>query len=237
MSDAFDVRLAESVAVSARHYRADSEQSASGRHFVVLAHGAGAGQQHPFIVETATALACRGLDVVTFNFPYIEAGRRLPDRAPVLEACYLAVIETVRSRFGLERDSVVIGGKSMGGRMATHIAAHHASAAGTLGGLVLLGYPLHPPGRPHQPRVAHLPAIASPTLFVQGSEDPFGTPDELRAAIAAMRCEARMVVVEGGGHSFELKGGKRAASAALERVYDEVATWVRSTAASGSGNR
>ena len=237
MSDVFEVHVPGGGTVSARHYRARTDGAAPSQFFVVLAHGAGAGQQHPFMVQTASALASRGLDVATFNFPYTEAGRRLPDKPPVLEACYLAVLQTVRDRVGRQEASIVIGGKSMGGRMATHVAARHAEAAGPLAGIVLLGYPLHPPGRPQQLRVAHLPAIATPTLFVQGSQDPFGTPDEIRTAMATMRCETRLVVVEGGGHSFEVKGGRLASTAAVERVYDDVATWVGSTAASGSGRR
>src|SRR5580693_2163063 len=144
---------------------------------LILGHGAGAGQRSAFMVEYARALSALGLDTVTFNFPYTEQGRRMPDRAPVLEACYRAVIEDARAALESARRALFIGGKSMGGRMATHVAA--ADAALPLAGLVLLGYPLHPPGRPAERRDKHLPAIHRPMLFVQGSRDAFGTPAEL----------------------------------------------------------
>ena len=96
---------------------------------LILAHGAGAGQTHPFIVDYAQAFAVRGIETITFNFPYMERGRRLPDRAPVLEACYGAVIDEVRRRAGRERPGLVIGGKSMGGRIATQLAAQDEARA------------------------------------------------------------------------------------------------------------
>src|ERR1700704_5048123 len=133
----------------------------------MLAHGAGAGQQHPFMTAFADAIAARGIDVVTFNFLYIEQKRRLPDRGPALEACYRAAIDATRREVTAARRALFIGGKSMGGRIATQVAA--ADAGLPLAGLVLLGYPLHPPGRPERLRDAHLPAVSRPMLFVQGS--------------------------------------------------------------------
>ncbi|MGC4085839.1 MAG: alpha/beta fold hydrolase [Vicinamibacterales bacterium] len=112
----------------------------------MVAHGAGAGQRHPFMVGFARGMAARGFDIVTFDFPYMEQRRKLPDRAPVLENCYAAVIDATRARVSSARDCLFIGGKSMGGRMATQLAASRQDIA--LAGLVLLGYPLHPPGNP-----------------------------------------------------------------------------------------
>src|SRR4029077_14479116 len=107
--------------------------------------------------------------------------RRVPDRTDTLEACYRAAIATAREHFG--RASVFIGGKSMGGRIATHLAATDDADASGIAGVVLLGYPLHPPGKPDQLRAAHLPRIRAPMLFIQGERDPFGTRDELRPVL------------------------------------------------------
>ena len=175
---------------------------------VILAHGAGAPQAHPFMVRAAEALAARRLAVVTFDFPYAAAGRRLPDKAPVLERAFLDVIAWARTRDDLPRP-LAIGGKSMGGRMASHVAAHHADAAGALVGLVFLGYPLHPPAQPARRRDAHLPLIRVPMIFVQGSRDAFGTPDELRPVLAALAADAELHVVDGADHGFAVPGAWR----------------------------
>jgi predicted alpha/beta-hydrolase family hydrolase len=140
---------------------------------LILGHGAGAGQTSGFMVAFATALAERGIDIVTFNFLYSELRRRIPDPNARLESCWRAVIETVRSRITSNADRLAIGGKSMGGRIASQVAAGEARG---LAGLVFLGYPLHPPGRPDRLRAAHLGDVKAPMLFVQGTRDPFGTP-------------------------------------------------------------
>lgn len=149
-------------AVTALVYEADSRSGAA----LILAHGAGAGQQSPFMVQFASALAALGIDAITFNFPYTEQKRRLPDKRPVLEGCYGAVIATARASVASAGRLLLIGGKSMGGRIATQVAA--ADPACPAAGLVLLGYPLHPPGRPTERRDAHLPAVGRPMLVVQG---------------------------------------------------------------------
>jgi predicted alpha/beta-hydrolase family hydrolase len=139
---------------------------------LALGHGAGAGQQSAFMVSFADALSSLGLDVITFNFPYIEQRRKIPDRAPVLEACFNAVIRTVKAEVASAGEALFIGGKSMGGRIATQVAAADPNLP--VNGLILLGYPLHPPGRPDQRRDRHLPDIERPMLFVHGTRDPFG---------------------------------------------------------------
>ena len=184
---------------------------------LILGHGAGAGQRSAFMVEFAAALSSLGLDVVTFNFLYTEQGRRIPDRAPALEACYRAVIEAVHAQVATARRALFIGGKSMGGRIATQVAA--ADAQLRLAGLVLLGYPLHPPGRPAERRDQHLPAITRPMLFVQGTRDAFGTPAELAPILAALQPAPAVHVVAQGDHSFKLSNKDPAAQAA---VYDAV---------------
>src|SRR4029453_7201632 len=144
----------------------------------VLAHGAAAGQQSAFITGFAQGLSDRGVDVLTFNFLYTEQRRRVPDRTEKLDACYRAAVVAARRHFG--RPGVFIGGKSMGGRIATHLAAGDDADELGIRGVVALGYPLHPPGKPDQLRAAYLTHIRLPMLIVQGERDPFGTPAELR---------------------------------------------------------
>ena len=189
--------------------------------WLVLAHGAGAGQRHPFMVSIAKALADRGIDVVTFNFPYMEQKRRAPDRAPVLEECFRAVVAAAGEHRSLRTRRLFIGGKSMGGRMATHLAAQGMDG---LHGVIALGYPLHPPGKPQQMRSAHLPAIAVPVLIVQGERDAFGTPAELEPVIKSMRAGVTLHVVAGGDHSLTVKG--RTNAGGLDAVATTVAEWM-----------
>jgi predicted alpha/beta-hydrolase family hydrolase len=193
---------------------------------LILAHGAGAGQRHPFIVDFASALADRGLDVITFNFLYTEQQRRIPDRGPALEACYRTVVEGVRREIPSARHALFIGGKSMGGRIATQIAA--SSLDLPVAGLVLLGYPLHPPNQFDKRRDAHLPAVGRPMLFVQGSRDPFGTPPELGPVLAGISPPPALRVVEGGDHSFKLSGRNREAEQAMAyaEVQQAIADWI-----------
>jgi uncharacterized protein len=182
---------------------------------LVLAHGAGADQHHDFLVRTAEGLAARGLEVVTFNFLYTEAGRKAPDRAPLLEACWRAVIEKLPGSF--------IGGKSMGGRIASQVAA-----AGVEGvqGLVFLGYPLHPPHRPEKRRDAHLPSITQRMLFVQGERDPFGGEEELRPLAKKLRAE--LYVVRGGDHSLTVpKRGFPSQAEVDAAVQQKIVEWIQ----------
>jgi uncharacterized protein len=191
---------------------------------LLLGHGAGAGQQSAFLVRFATGLAERGIDAVTFNFSYIEHGRRLPDSNQRLEACYRAAINAVRSHEKLRRNRLAIGGKSMGGRIASQVAA--AGAAG-IAALVFLGYPLHPPGKPDALRARHLTEIRAPMLFVQGERDAFGTPDELRPILAKLAA-AELHVVAGGDHSFKVPKRQGVAQENVyETILDRIADWLR----------
>ena len=185
----------------------------------------------------STALAARGVDTVTFNFVYTEQGRRVPDKNDKLESCWRAVIATVcggnppqagEGRGGEDR-KLVIGGKSMGGRIASQVASQPATAGGdNIAGLVFLGYPLHPPGRPDKLRSEHLARIRAPMLFVQGSRDAFGTPDELRAVLTGVKAAADLCVVDGGDHSFKVpKRGAIPQDQVYETVLDEIVRWMR----------
>jgi uncharacterized protein len=192
---------------------------------LILGHGAGAGQHNRFMVETSRALAALGLDVVTFNFLYTEQKRRIPDRPPLLEACYGSAIETVRREVGSARGHLFIGGKSMGGRIATQVAATQGELP--IEGLVLLGYPLHPPGRPEQRRDKHLPDIRHPMLIVQGSRDTFGTPAELQPVLAALPAPATLHVVPGGDHSFNVgRTDSARQTAIMEGLNRTIVDWI-----------
>jgi hypothetical protein len=201
------IDLGDGRRTTALQYEASDAHASGAR--VVLAHGAGAGQHHPFIVAVAQRLAAHGIETVTFNFPYIEEKRRAPDRPEALEHCFRRVIDHVQST---NSRTLVIGGKSMGGRLATLLAAQDAP----IGGVFALGYPLHPPGKPNQLRVSHLPAIRVPLLIVQGERDPFGTPRELEPVIAGMHARVELEVVAGGDHSLAVRG----------RPSDELHDWL-----------
>jgi uncharacterized protein len=191
---------------------------------LVLAHGAGAGQKSTWIVKAAHALAERGITIATFDFPYMAAGKSVPDKAPVLEEAWRAAL--VAARETVRGARVFIGGKSMGGRIATHLAAQGVAS---IAGVVLLGYPLHPPGQPHKRRDAHLPQIQEPVLFVQGAADTFGTEAEIRALLPTMQ-NASLHVIEGGDHSFKVKGGAARVTAAFDEAIGAVELWIKQRA-------
>lgn len=183
---------------------------------LVLAHGAGAGQSSPFMVQFARGMALAGITTATFDFPYMIDRRKIPDRPPVLEAAWREAIEQARKEFqGLP---LFIGGKSMGGRIASHIGAQGCPG---LSGLIYMGYPLHPPGKPEQRRDAHLPSIKEPMLFVQGSRDAFGTSTEIAAILPSLR-NATLHEVPGGDHSLKVSGKKDM----LGEIQLVVAEWI-----------
>jgi hypothetical protein len=187
---------------------------------MVVGHGAGAGMDHPFIVGFCRALADDGVSTLRFNFPYIEAGRRAPDRAPNAIGAFRAAVDAAASRAG---DRPVIGGgKSYGGRIASMAAAEGAPVAA----LAFLGYPLHPPGKHDQVRDEHLYGLEIPMLFLQGTKDAFADPEVLERVLARLGDRATHVSFEGAGHSFERsrKDDQRANGAALA---PHVAAFVR----------
>jgi len=192
---------------------------------VILGHGAGYDQRSDFMTRFAIGLASRGVNVVTFNFLYTEQGRRVPDTNNGLEACFRAVIKAIQQQ-KVGRGKLVIGGKSMGGRIASQIAAAGSNADG----LIFLGYPLHPPGKVDQLRAKHLPEIKVPMLFVQGSRDPFGTPDELRPIIKELKAPAELFIVTCGDHSFKvLKRAGVTQEDTYTAVLDRIEVWLRQT--------
>jgi len=179
---------------------------------LLLFPGAGSAAAHPSLVAIEEAVS--PLPVSRADFPYRRAGRRAPDRAPKLLACVVEEHGLLAERTGVDPASIVLGGRSMGGRMCSMAVADGLPAAG----LVLIAYPLHPPGKPDKLRVDHFPQIEVPCLFVSGTRDAFGTPAELEHHTAAIAGPVTHVWIEGKGH--DLKGQ----DAALGPL---VADWLR----------
>jgi predicted alpha/beta-hydrolase family hydrolase len=220
------IEVNEKESVSARFYPAAKKIRAGLT--ALLGHGAGANQLSGFMRMFARGLAERGLDVITFNFVYMEQGRSVPDQRPKLESCFRAVIDTIAKHRKLKSNKLVIGGKSMGGRIASQVAAarEEAPLALDVSGLVFLGYPLHPPGQHSKLRVEHLPQIQKPMLFVQGTRDALGTPEEIHPFIKDLRPPAKIYAIEGGDHSFK---APKKMGLPQEEVYeaamDEIVRW------------
>jgi predicted alpha/beta-hydrolase family hydrolase len=205
------------VDVSADYDRPDGAWST-----IVIAHGAGAGYRHPFLIGFARGMRDEGVATLRFNFPYLEAGRRMPGPAAHAVATWTAAAAFAEER--ADGGKVWASGKSYGGRMASMAAAEGAIAPA---GLVYLGYPLHPPGDPSKPRVAHLPSVTQPQLFVEGTNDPFVDPHaQLEEAVASCQ-DATIEWIAGGGHSFEVKGRKRPADEIGAGLAPLVAAFLR----------
>ncbi|MEO8457603.1 MAG: alpha/beta family hydrolase [Chloroflexota bacterium] len=161
----------------------------------VYAPGAGSSVHDPFGSFACRELASRGVRCVRFQFPYQEAKRKSPDKNDLLEATWRAVIDEVR-----DDNRLVIGGRSMGGRIGSQVVAQDSNADT----IALFAYPLHPPGRPEKSRTAHLPAVQAPTLFCSGTGDAFGSPEELAEA-AALVPKSTLHLLDGADHGFAVR--------------------------------
>jgi predicted alpha/beta-hydrolase family hydrolase len=224
------VSVNEKESVTALHYAAANKTRAGLT--ALLSHGAGASQDSGFMRMFAIGLASRGLDVMTFNFVYMEQGRSVPDHKHKLESCFRAVIDTVVMHRKLKQNRLVIGGKSMGGRIASQVAAAAAQEkeplADQIDGLLFLGYPLHPPGNPAKLRVEHLEQIRKPMLFVQGTRDALGTPEEIQPFIKNLHPPATIHTIEGGDHSFKApKKFGLSQEEIYETALDEIVRWAK----------
>lgn len=176
---------------------------------LVLFPGAGSGREHPSLVAIERAVA--PLPVARVDFPYRREGRRAPDRAAKLVAAVVEAARLMAEEVEVTPKRVALGGRSMGGRMCSMAVAEGLPAAG----LVLVAYPLHPPGRPDRLRVEHLPAVGVPCLFVSGTKDPFGAPVELEDATATIQGPVEHVWVDGRGH--DLRGADTTVAGAVAR--------------------
>lgn len=179
---------------------------------VLLTPGAGSDRDHHTLLALEAALA--PLPVARVDFPYRKEGRKAPDRAPKLIASLVEDAAAFTEGSGVAPDRLVLGGRSMGGRMCSMAVAEGLPAAG----LVLISYPLHPPGKPEKLRTEHLPLIDVPCLFVSGDRDPFGTPEELEAATATIAGPVTHHWIPGGRHDL---------AKADDEICDVVASWVR----------
>jgi predicted alpha/beta-hydrolase family hydrolase len=190
---------------------------------LVLAHGAGAGMRHPFMERVAGALADRAIATLRYQFPYMEAGKKRPDRAPVARA-------TVRAAVGAAAEAagglpIFAGGKSFGGRMTSGASAEEALPG--VRGLVFLGFPLHAVGRPGTERAGHLRAVDVPMLFVQGTRDRLADLDLLGPILDDLGDRATLHVVDGGDHSFKvLKRSGRTEAEVMAEIADAIAGFI-----------
>lgn len=195
---------------------------------VILAHGAGTDMGHHLMHRHAGDLVAAGHAVALFNFAYTEVGRKRPDPAPRLRSAWRDVIATLRPRLGADRP-LVIGGRSMGGRLASMVAADEGPALG-VAGVVCLAYPLHPPGRPDRLRVDHWPRLSVPILLVSGTRDAMAPADSLQANLEEHMPSglATLHLLHGADHSYKVrqKDG-RTQEEALAECAEVVNTWLR----------
>ena len=192
---------------------------------LVLAHGAGAGMEHPFMSGFTDALNQEGVSTLRFNFPYREAGRKFPDRPPTAIAAWRAAMDEAARQGAEHGDSgrIWAAGKSFGGRMASMAVADGMDTAG----LVYLGYPLHPPGKPEKIRDEHLYGLTLPMFFLQGTRDTFATPELLEGVVSRIGTTAVLEWIEGGDHSFAVAGRKRNAEDIGASLAPTVADFMR----------
>ena len=201
---------------------ATTSNPAVGQTCLIIAHGAGGPMYSPFIAYFHKGLAEKGYLTVKFNFPYMEARRKIPDKKEVLEASYRQVVDEVKaSRYRPRR--IFVGGKSMGGRIASQVVASGLD----VDGLFFLGYPLHRPGQPEMLRDEHLYRIERPMLFLSGTEDQFAKRELLEGVVSKLGARAEIHWIERGDHSFNTHEGKDALFKTYEEALETIDTWLR----------
>jgi uncharacterized protein len=199
----------------------DPADDGAGQIIFICAHGAGGNMNDRSVVQTANALCKRGIGVVRFNFLYKEKKSGRPDAMPKLKDTITAVVERVREE--LRPKTLIIGGRSMGGRAASMLAADQFACDG----LLLLAYPLHPPGKPEQLRDAHLPDITVPVVCFNGTRDPFCTPALMNKVLERVKTPWEMHWMEGADHSFHvLKSSGRTDAEVMAEIADAAENWV-----------
>lgn len=189
----------------------------------VLAHGAGAGMRHPFLAGMARQLALRGIATLRYQFPYMEAGGKRPDTPAVAHAAVRAAVAEAGGR--LPGVALFAGGKSFGGRMTSQAEA--AEPLPGVKGLIFLGFPLHPAGKPSNERAAHLAEVRVPMLFLQGTRDDLATLELLKPVVSGLGKLATLQLVDGGNHSFQVpKASGRSGADVLATLADDIAGWI-----------
>jgi uncharacterized protein len=183
---------------------------------VLLAHGAGSDRNGTALVAVADALAAAGIPSLRFDFPYREAGRRAPDRPPKLEAAARDAAAALAERSGVAPERLVLGGRSMGGRICSHLVADDSDPVPALG-LLLLGYPLHPAGKPERRRDDHFPVLDMPVLFISGTRDALAPQAELERSAKRLGGPVDFYWLESADHGFRLLG----------EAAETSVTWVR----------
>jgi hypothetical protein len=221
MLDSMDVRRTDGQELEIPGAGASASLHGRGKTVVVLGHGAGGNRRNPMLLALAEALAASGRAAFLYNFPYAEKGSRRPDPPALLDATTRASAELALAATGAAR--IVHGGRSMGGRIASQVVAAGARSDG----LAFLGYPLHPPGQFEKRQEAHLPGIAAPMLFVQGTRDAFAREDLLQALLDRLGPRAALVRVREADHSFGvLKRSGRTPQDVLAEVKDALLDWL-----------
>ncbi len=191
---------------------------------MLLAHGAGAGQDHPGVAGLRDRLAERGVRVLSFNYPYMELGKRRPDAQATLLDCHRAVLDWLRAAAG---DEVILAGRSMGGRIGTYLAAGGEPVCG----LVLFAYPFHPPGKPDRLRVEHLTAIGAPMLFISGTRDSLARVEVVERHVRPLR-RATLELIDDADHSFRVpKRSGRTFEEVLDGIAERTVDWMETVAA------
>jgi hypothetical protein len=219
------VRFQEAACVSALF-----QAPASARVCYVLAHGAGAGMTHPFMETVASGLATRGVATLRYQFPYMERGSRRPDSPKLAQQTVrAAVVEAAQLAPGL---TLFGGGKSFGGRMTSQAQA--ASPLPGVAGLIFLGFPIHPPGRPSDDRAEHLFQVQVPMLFFQGTRDELARLDLVQGLVRRLGTRATLKVIDGADHSFHVpaRSGRQDAEVQAE-MLDAAAAWMEQLTGGG----
>ena len=214
-------RVAVGAAETSAVYQPGSGSDASDGIVFICAHGAGGNISDRSVMQTASTLRARGVGVVRFNFLYKEKKSGRPDPMPKLKDCHTAVVANVREEVSPKK--LVIGGRSMGGRAASMLAADGFDCDG----LMLLAYPLHPPGQPEKLRDAHLPEIKVPVICFNGTRDPFCTPALMEEVLKRVKTEWEMHWVEGADHSFHvLKSSGRTDAEVQTDIAEKARRWM-----------
>ena len=189
---------------------------------VILAHGAGTDIDHEFMTDFQKRITKEGNMTILFNFPYKESQRSFPDSLPLLKKTLRSVIKAFQNS-QLSSERLFIGGKSMGGKIASYVA----DSREYLKGLIFLGYPLHPPGYPHRLRSSHWQDIVHPALFIQGTRDKFCQLDLLKQELSKWGGKTTLHIVEGGDHSFKtLKKIARTQQDIRHEISKVISTWL-----------
>jgi predicted alpha/beta-hydrolase family hydrolase len=189
---------------------------------LIIAHGAGNDMNSAFISYLHEKIAEQNILTIKFNFPYMEQGRKAPDRAPVLEATWEKILALALKKTPLSTEQIFLSGKSMGGRYGSMIAAKQNCA-----GVILFGYPLHAPGKPDKPRDEHLASIQRPLLFFQGTRDSLCQLDKLRQSLKQLVPSPKLHIIEGGDHSFKtLKSLNRTKESVWQEIIQITADWI-----------